>query len=298
MARVRVQPHLTAGSSAVRWAGWYLVTGSERHPLGPLLHGWDYDQAITIGTAPEIDLVELLDSTGLDDPTEIHLVITIDCPATSRRFVRHVPVTDFAGDSAAIIAVDIPQGSVALELKMACHLALFALRKTTGASASLKGSRLAESPTTRLILEGEASRFPTEAVSFTSLRWEAAAWSVRIDAEDMNEAFSGSVRLFLNTDHPTGAALASMEPRTYAALGSVLRIDIVRSTLLAAIEHVGNRGSAATGFDEDTFGAVAAQMANEYFNMELASVGELHGTDIARFERVLQSAVGMEVGLP
>jgi hypothetical protein len=114
----------------------------------------------------------------------------------------------------------------------------------------------------------------------------------------MNEAFSGSVRLFLNTDHPTGAALASMEPRTYAALGNVLRIDIVRSTLLAAIEHVGNRGSAATGFDEDTFGAVAEQMSNDYFNMDLASVRELHSTDIARFERILQSSVGMEVGLP
>jgi hypothetical protein len=130
------------------------------------------------------------------------------------------------------------------------------------------------------------------------MRWEAAAWSVRIDAEDMNESFSGSVRLFLNTDHPVGAALASMEPRTYAALGSVLRIDIVRSTLLAAIEHIGNRGSATTGFDEDTFGAVAEQMSNDFFNMGLASVRELHGADIAKFERVLQSSVGVEVALP
>lgn len=298
MARVRVQPHLTASSSAIRWAGWYAAVQTERHPLGPMLEGWDYDQAIVIGSAPEIEIAELLDSTGLDIPAEIHVVITVDCAATSRRFVAHVPVDEYVTNPAAVLEVEIPPGSVALELKMTCHLALLASRKSKGAHAHLKGSRLAESPTTKLILEGEASRFPTEAVSFADLRWETAAWSVRIDADDMNEAFAGSVRLFLNTDHPVGAALASMEPKTYAALGSVLRIDIVRSTLLAAIQHVGNWGSAAIALDEDTFGAVAEQMSNDYFNMGLASVGELHATDIARFERVLQSAVGLEVGLP
>jgi len=114
----------------------------------------------------------------------------------------------------------------------------------------------------------------------------------------MNESFSGSVRLFLNSDHPVGASLASLEPRTYAALGSVLRIDIVRSTLLAAIEYVGNRGAAVTGFDDDSFGAAAEQMANDYFNLGLESLAELQRADLARFERVLQSAVGLEVVLP
>lgn len=297
MARVRVQPHLTASASAVEWAGWYLVGGDERLPLGPLLHGWDYDREIRIGTGPRISIVELLESTGLQDPADVHVAITIDCAATSRRFVKRVPLLDYASSVDPFLELEVPAGSVALELRMACHVVLGGSRTPNGLAASAKGSRLAESPVTKLVLEGEASRFPTEAVSFADMRWESAAWSVRIEADDMNESFAGAVRLFLNSDHPVGAALAAMEPRTYAALGGVLRIDIVRSTLLVAIEHVSTRGSAASGFDDDTFGAAAEQMSNDYFNMGLESVGELHRTDLARFERVLQSSIGLAIEL-
>jgi hypothetical protein len=271
------------------------VTDAERRPLGSLLEGWDYDQAIRIGTSPQIDLDELMNSTGLDDPSQVDVVVTVDCSSTSRRFVSRLPVCGYLSGSDHFIDVEIPQGAVALELKMTCHLALMVNRPPTGNSATLEGSRLAESATTRLVLEGEAGRFPTEAMSFTELRWEPAAWSVRIDMDDMNEAFPGVVRLVLNTDHPVGAALASMEPKTYGALASILRIDIVRSILFAAIEQVGRRANAASGFDEESFGSVAEQMSTDYFGMGLAEVAEMRSADGARFERILQSSVGMDV---
>lgn len=298
MSKIRIQPHLTASRGSVSWAGWYLATESERRQLGVLLDGWDYDQAITIGTAPEIDALELSRSTGIDDLSEIHMVVAVDCPPTSRRFLSHLSVSDYLAAQGRFVGVEVPPGAVALELKLSCHLVLMADRPALGHVASVKGSRLAESPTTRLILEGDASRFPTEALSFADMRWEPAAWSVRIDLDDMNDAFTGAVRLMLNTDHPVGSALAGMEPRTYGALGSVLRIDIVRSVLVAAIERVGRRGLAAVEFDEDTFGSVAEQMSNDYFGMALAGVAEMKASDSARFERVLQAQVGMEVQLP
>lgn len=298
MAKVRVQPHSTASEGAVKWADWYQVIESDRRLLGSLLEGWDYDQAIRIGTCPEIDLDELMSSTGLDDPSELQVVVTVDCASTSRRFLSRLPVAGYLSGSDHFIEVEIPPGAVALELKMMCHLVLMENRSPAGNAATLAGSRLAESPTARLILEGEAGRFPTEALSFADLRWEPAAWSVRIDVVDMNEAFAGAVRLALNTDHPVGNALASMEPKTYGALASILRIDIVRSILLAAIEHVGDRDSAPTGFDEESFGSVAEQMAGDYFGMGLAGVAEMRATDATRFERILQSCVGLEVTFP
>lgn len=298
MARVRIQPHLVASAQAVKWDGWYLATDSERRPVGPLLEGWDYDQGIRIGTSPEIHLEKLMSSTGLDDPSALDVVATVDCSSTSRRFVSRMPVDAYLAAPDRFLLVEVPPGAAALELKMTCHLALMVGRSSAGSSASLKGSRLGQSPTTRLVLEGDASRFPTEALSFGDLRWEAAAWSVRIDMEDMDEAFPGVVRLVLNTDHPVGAALAAMDPRTYGALGSILRIDIVRSILLAAMEQVGRRGIEATGFDEESFGSVAEQMASDYFGMGLAAVAEMRASDGARFERVLQSSVGMDVTLP
>ena len=298
MAKVRVQPHLIASPRAVHWAGWYVTTDSGRRQLGPFLDAWDYDQSIRIGTSPEFDVGELMGSTGLDDPSQVHVVVTVDCSATSRRFVSHCALDHYVNSADHYIEVEVPQGAAALELKMTCHLALAAARSSFGNAASLKGSRLAESPTTRIALEGEASRFPTESVSFFDLRWEAAAWSMRIDMEDMNEAFRGAVRLMLNTDHPVGAALASMDPKTYGALGSMLRIDIVRSILLAAIEQVGRRGIETADFDEESFGAVAEQISNDYFGMGLAAIAEMWVSDGARFERALQTSVGMDVTFP
>lgn len=297
MAKVRVQPHLMASSRAVKWASWYLAIESERYQLGPILDGWDYDQSIRIGTSPDIDVAELMRSTGLDDATEVHLVMTVDCSPTSRRFVSHRPLDLNLSSPDQSIEVEIPRGAAALELKMTCHLALMAHRPPSGNAPCLKGSRIAESPTTRLVLEGDASRFPTEALSFLDLRWEPAAWSVRIDMEDMNEAFRGVVRLFLNTDHAVGAALASMDSKTYGALGSILRIHIVRSILLAGIEQVGRMGTEAFDFDEESFGSVAEQISNDYFGMGLAAVAELKSADNTRFERVLQSSVGLDVML-
>jgi hypothetical protein len=86
-----------------------------------------------------------------------------------------------------------------------------------------------------------------------------------------------------------------MEPKTYGALASILRIDIVRSILFAAIEQVGRRANAASGFDEESFGSVAEQMSTDYFGMGLAEVAEMRSADGARFERILQSSVGMDV---
>ncbi len=297
MAKVRIQPHLVASTRAVTWAGWHLETKDGRRELGSQLDAWDYDQALTIGTSPEIDTFELIKSTGIEDPSQIHVVVTVDCSSTSRRFLAHAPVDQYLGGSDRWIGVDIPRGAAALDLKMTCQLVLMADRRSSGNAARFKGSRLTTSPTTRLVLEGEASRFPTEALSFSDLRWEPAAWSVRIDLEDLDEAFRGAVRLVLNTDHPVGAALSSMDPRTYGALGSVLRIDIVRSVLLTAIEHISRGGKAQSGFEEESFGSVAEQMSNDHFGMGLSDIAELRATNPARFERVLQSSIGMELTL-
>lgn len=294
MAKIRVQPHLTASPKAVNWTGWYLTTGVAREQLGSLLEGWDYAQSIRVGTSPQIDPFELERSTELA-LDEIHLVLSVDCAATAKRFVTSTPVSVYVAMAEPYIDVEIPAGEVALEIRMACHLALLADRELTGLSANRKGSRLAESPSTRLVLEGEASRFPTEALSFQDLRWEAAAWSVRTDLEDLNQVFLGSVRLILNTDHQVGAALAAMDINAYAVLGSVLRIDIVRTILTTAINHLAEHGGSTSGFEEESFGSVAEQLSNEHFGQGLESLTELHRTDLPRFERTIQASVGLKL---
>ena len=100
------------------------------------------------------------------------------------------------------------------------------------------GARLASSPTTRIYLEGSASRFPTEAISFSAAHMEEAAWSVRTRFDDLRESFAGSVRLLLNSDHPIGAGLASMDETIYGAAGSFLRLDIIRALIGAVADHL------------------------------------------------------------
>jgi len=295
LSKIRIHPHLTASADAVTWGPWALESTTTRMPLGPLIDGWDYDQPLRIGTSPIIDEDELRASTGLDTLRDVYVVATADCPGTSSRFVAGMPVSEYLGLSDRFIAVSLEPGTIALELRLACHIVLLGNHEQRASEAAASGSRLAESPSTRLLLEGEASRFPTEAISFESVGLEPAAWSVKVEPDEMNEAFAGCVRLMLNLDNEVGAALAGMDPVAYAAHGSTLRMDILRSTIHVAIEVSLDEQTRIASYDEDSFGGVVERMCSEHFRMSLSRVAELRRHDVDRFERLLQASVGFGV---
>ena len=296
MARIRIMPHRVPSSKSVIWGSWLRRTSDFSAPLPTLVEGWDYAQSLDVEAEIHLDASEFVRSTGLD-LSGVAIVATADCPSTSQRFVTQVEWDELVAQDTPVVAIHIPAGSAANDISLAAHIILRSPPESgDDFVAKRPGARLLSSPVTRVYLEGSASRFPTEALSFSSAQMEEAAWTVRVRFDDLRESFAGSVRLLLNSDHPVGRGLASMDETIYGAVGSFLRVDIVRALIGVVSDHLADTGFDTVPLDEDSVGAIVSELCVHYMGRDFVSIAELRRSDPERYERVLQEGVGITVG--
>lgn len=293
MTRARVFPHRRASTESITWGEWVVSRdGGPAEAVGERLTAWDYSTVASFGTTVVVDDVELLGSTGLEDLADVDVVVVVDCPASGHRFRAAAPL-DRARTGDEPIVVEVPAGHLADRARLSAHLILNTLKPADGTRAFKPSSRLLESPTTTVALEGDLHRFPTEAVSFAALRLEPAAWTVRASFTDLSDSFVGSVRLLINTDHPASSQLIAMSGPHAPALHAFLRLDVARNliTSVAADRGIDIDGDVDRA-GEGSLRAGLEALCSTFLSMDLADAVEIARQDPARFERSLQ--VGFE----
>lgn len=287
MAHYRVLPHSVAAPEAVtlkRW--WFKLEDGDVRELPDAIEGWDYNSRLVIGADFDIDLDELSASTGL--PTDaITAVASLDCPTVAERFTGRASVVD--GHQA--IEVELPRGRGADAISVALHLVAARASSLDSATAETRtGARLFDSDPRRVRIEGTGDRFPVEVVRFSSIGLEFAPWTIIMDFDDLNDAFMGSVRLFVNSEHPLGAA-ASNPSRTESS-AYIMQIDTMR-LLITEIAQSGMYDPTSS-WDEGSVADVVGSMCTAYFNRQLDTVITLLTSDPAGFERLLYDAISFE----
>lgn len=83
---MKLFPHKVLHEDHVKWGEWHVITADSSEVLLDHLKGWDYQQGLALQAECQINVAsacEALDVTA----EEINLLATVDCPATSRRFV-------------------------------------------------------------------------------------------------------------------------------------------------------------------------------------------------------------------
>ncbi len=292
MSKARLFPHRRATAEAVDWGGWVVARdGGVPEPVADRLTAWDYSTATSFATTVDVDKTAFLESTGLDVLEDVDFVVMIDCPATGHRDHSATPLSTVLENSAPV-GVEVKSGLLADRVRLTAHLVLNSPLPMVGLRAFRPASRLLESPTTTVALEGDLHRFPTEAVSFSSLRLEPAAWTLRTNFTDLDDSFVGSVRLLINTDHPASADLIAMTgPRT-ATLHAFLRLDVARHLLTAVAADRGLNFDAGDIHADASLRSGLEAMTRSFLTMDLSDAVEIARTDPARFERLLQ--VGFE----
>jgi hypothetical protein len=292
VTKARLFPHQRAAGEAVDWGGWVVARdGGDPEPVEERLTGWDYSTATSFATTVDVDMDALLESTRLDVLDDVDLVVMVDCPATGHRDHTATPLPTVL-EKRAPVRVEVKPGLLADRVRLTAHLVLNVLQPMDGLRAFRPASRLLESPTTTVVLEGELHRFPTEAVSFSALRLEPAAWTLRTNFTDLDDSFVGSVRLLINTDHPASGDLIAMTGRQTAPLRAFLRLDVARQLLTAvAADHGLNFDSGDIGVGASLRSGLEA-MTRSFLSMDLSDTVEIARADPARFERLLQ--VGFE----
>lgn len=200
-----------------------------------VLTGWDYQSDLALTVDVSVDEHELLESSGLVDHgslNNIQLALQIECASTGHRTLRMVEASKCSPTGS--IEVSLPSREIAHEIRIQVVVVLGSSDTDAhdNRAAHLKGSRLRSVDTFfRVILEGDGSMFPTEAVNFVEAGFPAnAVWFLKFNAEGLDEPMLGTVRLFVNTAHPKSQALLSGDD---TVVMSVLRHGILEQMLLS-----------------------------------------------------------------
>jgi hypothetical protein len=144
-----------------------------------------------------------------------------------------------------------------------------------------------------LYLEGDASRFPTEPVSFRELGFDQAPWTVMTIYDDLSESFMGGVRLLINMDHPIGRL--ALDPKTAPKVEKLLRADVLRLLVAKAAGQVEEANEYA--FEEGTVGQVLDAMCQGILKSGLRTAASIYREDPARFERLLHERLNPLAGV-
>ncbi|WP_257476890.1 hypothetical protein [Acidipropionibacterium jensenii] len=263
------------------------ATGPDERPAD-----WTYISDFAVRGSMTIDPSEVASSSGLaadDGMARLLAVLRVDCPATGRRFLWAEPVG--AEHPSAEITVEVPGGSAAQDLEVRYELVLDGPDGPApqGRVAYLKGSRLYTGEQTyRFSLEGADAAFPVEAVRFRGGDFPRdAAWLVRFSAEDLNSPFLGSVRLFINQDHPAAEAL--LEAENTLAQPIIIR-DILAQMLVEVALRSG--GEALDEFEEGSTGAALQELCATYLDSTLRGAVDMMSTEPGRVMAMLQAGTG------
>ncbi|MFI8694700.1 hypothetical protein [Dietzia maris] len=284
MSQHRVLPHQVANDysiSVVEW--WYQFDGGQIRELPELLEGWDYNTHTVIGVDVELGLGELSKSTGLAC-ADISLMVAADCPAVGERFFELSSLVD----GRLSVGLEIPRGRAADSLLVSAHLVANRSHPTSPSSQSVRnGARLFDSESRRVRLEGLGGRFPVELCDFSVVGFESAPWTIITDFEDLNDSFLGSVRLFVNSEHPLGAAAA--QPGEGHNIAKLMQLDTMR----LLVSEIASSGmfEADADWAETSVAHVVDSMCLAYFNQSLVTVIGLLQTDPSSFERLLYESV-------
>lgn len=287
MSRARFLPYRTVGQSGVSWGGWWLERNGVREPLLDLLPGWDYSSTDRIGLTVEVNARDLLDATGHHTMELFELVAVADCPSMLRRFVtKHRLTTE--QDQALDLTIALPAGSVAQKIVLSSFVLLAEDINAAPRVASRRGSRLASGPQRTVLLEGDASRFPTEAVSFSALRYEGAPWTISAVFDGLDDSFMGSVRLLVNEDHELGRAVLAQPVEHH--LERRLKLEVLRS-LIGAISANGLGDD--DHYPPDSVGEVVDSMSKLFLNRSLSEAVQMYERDPLKLDRILHAGVGV-----
>jgi hypothetical protein len=257
------------------------------------IEDWDFSTESTLQGEAVINAPELLRSTGLTSLDDILLVAQVDCHATYSRTTSSLflsPTENFTYK----IDVRLEPGQYAGQLSASLHLVLGRELPTSQdiTVPSRIGARLASSDVLKLELGTKGPLFPTEALDFAGSLPSEIPWILNLAYEDLDDAFMGAVRLFINTAHPAGMAALNDAHANSALVRSALRVDIARSLILKVALQERTTFDLSREFDAESIGHVVNSFCKHQLKADLDAIARMIASDPIEFEARLQAGFG------
>ncbi|MGY1684412.1 hypothetical protein ACI8AK_02365 [Geodermatophilus sp. SYSU D00867] len=293
--RVVTLPYLQAETEP-QCGQWIVELRGDRQPLPLLLKGWDYTSTITLESIVRVSRDQVLRECGLPDDAEIAVTALWSASSTTARSVgATVPIV---GDRAINLAFDVPPGVAGGRLTIERLIVL--LRPGTGGaalSATRPGSvlwRESRDEQASCLLEGDASRFPTDVIDFgqSGLGDAGGIWWLQHDLTDLDANPLACLRIRINSAHPVGTRLVRGTADS-EEIRSVLFWDVHRLLVHAALDSddfISGWGTFRIG----SLGHTLEQICRRLWPYEDArSLRASRDSGRSRFEAAMQARTGL-----
>lgn len=291
--------YLTPRPQALRPGPWIVITSAGitlQHPSS--IPDWDYLTDLRVVRNLDIDLATARTDCGLDPTAEVRASIIWHATVSGRSGVRGAsrPVALVEGANQLEVALDggLLGGTLNLGVRVM-------LGHPSGTPAELAprrvGSVLWSDDTTRVVLEGAGTRFPVVPVSFAEsgiAGGRRAAWCFSIMSSDPSDSGTGSIRLYLNSDHERIQRYLAEPDQTAAEQFAVgLRFAVTRLLVTAALRNPDL--DMDVEYDAGSLGELLTSLLRQLFpGRPIESLRGDLATDPGEFEAELQALTGYE----
>ncbi|MCW1401597.1 hypothetical protein OKA06_04385 [Novosphingobium sp. MW5] len=203
-------PFLTLGEKTVAADSWMLVLDDgEQAPAEDYLSDWDYASRISLQRAVSIDRDRAAMDLGIEQD-DLRLALCVRVGTGAGRLPRSIISQQLRsfdeGADTVVLDLEVPGQVLSSVLDLMTEIVIEQAPARSGALSPSKSCERVWHDTHRVRLEGEEPRFPIEVADFANLLAGgiagSAPWYVHWSPSDWSRDFHGSLRLFLNRDHP------------------------------------------------------------------------------------------------
>jgi hypothetical protein len=216
---------------------WRFGEGEE---LPERLVNWDPATELDVFREIELDPDRLIAEAGLGDDAQLRLLPMVRSDLTGLRIVGTATDVNLSSSAGAAhpIALRVPGEKLGGTVTIATRLVWLSGSSPGSLGPTRPGSEL-WGDEVRCILEGEGSRFPVSAVSFSGLATldAAAAWTLDWEPSRLEDPILGAVRLLVNTDHPRvrDSIVSGSEDPGADVVRALVHFDVARTLITTAL---------------------------------------------------------------
>ena len=292
MSRITALPYLLAAPERVACDPWRCESRAGWIDLPPARPEWDFATPVNLDRTLRIDLPGVHADCKLAREDELAITVVWHASGTNLRGAIRPALA--RGDGSLRVQVQLAGRELGGTLHLETQLILL---RASGARDPLAASRPGSvlwRQRESVHLEGEAARFPVEAIDFaqTGFGPVEAAWQLQWQREALDHATLGSVCLYVNSSHQTMRRVMT-DPGSDAearAVMSALEFDLVRQLVSGALDNP--EFDDGVDFPDGSLGASLVALLGWCFPGDsLASLRGLRDVAPARLESRMQQAV-------
>lgn len=265
--------YLTPELGMVQASPW-IITADAHEPVSDpdQIENWHYATALTVERTLTLDPNDIREVAGLGRRDRLRAVLTWTSTATQIQGCSESAILE---DGANALRLPLPSGLLGGSLVLRTIVAVEAVEPNRNPLAAHRTGSVLWSDDRVVALEGDASRFPTEALSFSAsgLGSDSVAWRLDIDTSDLEALALNCVRVLLNTDNAVYRRLIDSPASSEAeATRKFLQYDIARQLSTAGLAQ---DDFVPIQYERGTIGAVLRARLSDYFGEDGAEIEPL-----------------------